>query len=69
MATASYSSWQNCPGDPNFVDVNPGTFAVDVSSLFQDAGGSFVCGIHVVTMTSCNSDGRAAVRPFDVVIT
>lgn len=65
--TASYTSWQNCAGDPNFVDVNPGTPAVDISSLFQ-SGGAFVCGIHVISFEQCNSAGRAAVRPFDIVV-
>jgi hypothetical protein len=40
----------------------------NVSSLFQDAGGAFVCGIHTVAITQCNSSGRAAVRSFDIVV-
>ena len=65
-ASQAFTSFQECV--PASTVAAGSTTPVDISSLFQDGGGAFICGIHAVDGTQCNSAGRWGIRSFDIVV-
>jgi len=63
----SYTSWQQaCSGTAVTVPVNSASW--DVSALFTDASGAFICGNHSLSAIQCNDNARWAIRSFDFVV-
>ena len=63
----SYSSFQAaCSAGAIAVPVGSADF--DITALFTNGAGEFVCGDHTVTGMQCNANARWAIRSFDIVV-